>query len=400
MTLQQALIVGASHAGAQLAASLRQEGWAGEIVLIGEESALPYQRPPLSKAYLAGKSTLDELAIRSAEFYAKQGIRLLDATVAAIDRSAGHVILNNGDALPYDKLALCTGARPRRLPTPGAELAGVYYLRTAADVEMIRKTAIAGRRAVIVGGGYIGLETAASLRALGLEVTVLEATGRVLERVTAPEVSAFFDRIHREEGVNIRTGALVEALFGDGRVREVVLASGESIPTDLVIVGIGVEPNTELAAAAGLVVDNGIEIDDHARTSDPDIVAAGDCAIHVMARYGRRIRLESVPSAGEQAKVAAATICGKSKKIAALPWFWSDQYDLKLQIAGLNTGYDEVVLSGDPTRDRDFSCFYLRAGELIAADCIKRPRDFMFSKRVITQQLRIDRAELVLAGSA
>jgi 3-phenylpropionate/trans-cinnamate dioxygenase ferredoxin reductase subunit len=400
MTLERTLIVGASHAGAQLAASLRQEGWTGEIVLIGDESALPYQRPPLSKAYLAGKCTVDELAIRNAEFYTKQRIQLLDATVEAIDRSAGHLSLNTGDALPYDKLALCTGARPRRLPTPGADLAGVFYLRTAADVEMIREATSPGSRAVIVGGGYIGLETAASLRALGLEVTVIEATERVLERVTAPEVSAFFDRIHREEGVNIRTGALVKALSGDGRIREVILAGGESIPADLVIVGIGVEPNTELAAAAGLVVDNGVVIDDQARTSDPAIVAAGDCASHDMARYGRRIRLESVPSAAEQAKVAAATVCGKSKKISALPWFWSDQYDLKLQIAGLNTGYDEVILSGDPTRDRDFTCFYLRAGELIAADCINRPRDFMVSKRIITQQLPIDRSELVLAGSA
>ncbi|WP_280255457.1 NAD(P)/FAD-dependent oxidoreductase [Nocardia wallacei] len=400
MSLQRALIVGSGHAGAQLAASLRQEGWTGEIVLIGEESALPYQRPPLSKAYLAGKTTLDELAIRSAEFYAKQRIQPLHATVEAIDRSAGHLALSTGDALPYDKLALCTGARPRRLSAPGADLAGVYYLRTAADVEMIREATSAGHRAVIVGGGYIGLETAASLRALGLEVTVLEATERVLQRVTAPQVSAFFDRIHRENGVNIRTGALVAALSGDSRVREVVLVGGQSIPADLVIVGIGVEPNTELAAAAGLVVDNGVVIDDQTRTSDADIVAAGDCASHNMARYGRRIRLESVPSAGEQAKVAAATVCGKPKKIAALPWFWSDQYNLKLQIAGLNTGYDEVVLSGDPTRDRDFTCFYLRAGELIAADCINRPRDFMFSKRVITQQLPIDRAELVLSGSA
>jgi 3-phenylpropionate/trans-cinnamate dioxygenase ferredoxin reductase subunit len=400
MTLERTLIVGASHAGAQLAASLRQEGWTGEIVLIGEESALPYQRPPLSKAYLAGKCTLEELAIRSAEFYTKQRIQLLDARVEAIDRAVGRLSLSTGDALPYDKLALCTGARPRRLPTPGADLAGVFYLRTAADVEMIREATSPGGRAVIVGGGYIGLETAASLRALGLEVTVLEATERVLERVTAPEVSAFFDRIHREEGVNIRTGALVEALSGDGRIREVILASGESIPADLVIVGIGVQPNTELAAAAGLAVDNGVVIDDQARTSDPDIVAAGDCASHDMARYGRRIRLESVPSAVEQAKVAAATVCGKSKKISALPWFWSDQYDLKLQIAGLNTGYDEVILSGDPTRDRDFTCFYLRAGELIAADCINRPRDFMASKRIITQQLPIDRSELVLAGTA
>ncbi|ORA77876.1 MULTISPECIES: NAD(P)/FAD-dependent oxidoreductase [Mycobacteriaceae] len=400
MTLERTLIVGASHAGAQLAASLRQEGWTGEIVLIGDEAALPYQRPPLSKAYLAGKCTVDELAIRNAEFYTKQRIQLLDATVEAIDRSAGQLSLNTGDALPYDKLALCTGARPRRLPTPGADLAGVFYLRTAADVEMIREATSPGSRAVIVGGGYIGLETAASLRALGLEVTVIEATERVLERVTAPEVSAFFDRIHREEGVNIRTGALVKALSGDGRIREVILAGGESIPADLVIVGIGVEPNTELAAAAGLVVDNGVVIDDQARTSDPAIVAAGDCASHDMARYGRRIRLESVPSAAEQAKVAAATVCGKSKKISALPWFWSDQYDLKLQIAGLNTGYDEVILSGDPTRDRDFTCFYLRAGELIAADCINRPRDFMVSKRIITQQLPIGRSELVLAGSA
>ena len=400
MTSPRVVIVGASHAGTQLAASLRQEGWTGEILLIGEESTLPYQRPPLSKAYLAGKSTLDELAIRSADFYTKQGIQLLDATVEAIHRSTGHLSLSTGDELPYDKLALCTGAHPRLLSTPGADLPKVCYLRTATDVEMIREAANAGSRAVIIGGGYIGLETAASLRALGLEVTVLEAAERVLERVTAPDVSAFFERIHREEGVIIRTGALVEALAGDSRVREVVLASGESIPADLVIVGIGVEPNTELAAAAGLAVDNGVAIDDQARTSDPNILAAGDCASHKMGRYGRRIRLESVPSAGEQAKVAAATICGKSKEIAALPWFWSDQYDLKLQIAGLNTGHDEVVLSGDPTRDRDFTCLYLRAGQLIAADCINRPRDFMSSKRAIAQQLPIDPAELMLAGSA
>ena len=397
---QRALVVGASHAGAQLAASLRQDGWSGEIVLIGEEPTVPYQRPPLSKAYLAGKTTLDEITIRSADFYSKQRIQLLNAHVEAIDRSAGHIVMSTGDTLTYDKLALCTGARPRQLRVPGAELAGVHYLRTAADVEKIRTSATPGRRVVIVGGGYIGLETAASLRALDLDVTVLEATTRVLERVTAPDVSTFFERIHREEGIDIRTCAKVAALVGDDCVREVLLSTGESIPADLVIVGIGVEPRTELADAAGLVVDNGIVIDDHARTEDPDIVAAGDCTSHDIARYGRRIRMESVSSAGEQAKVAASTICGKSRKIEALPWFWSDQYDLKLQIAGLNTGYDEVVLSGDPTRDRDFSCFYLRGGELLAADCINRPRDFMFSKRAITQQLPVDRAELMLGGLA
>ena len=400
MTSQRALIIGASHAGAQLAASLRQDGWSGEIVLIGEEPTVPYQRPPLSKAYLAGKTTLDEITIRSSDFYSKQRIQLLNAHVEAIDRSAGHIVMSTGDTLTYDKLALCTGARPRQLRVPGADRAGVHYLRTAADVELIRTSAAPGRRVVIVGGGYIGLETAASLRALDLDVTVLEATTRVLERVTAPDVSTFFERIHREEGIDIRTCAKVAALVGDDCVREVLLSTGESIPADLVIVGIGVEPRTELADAAGLVVDNGIVIDDHARTEDPDIVAAGDCTSHDIARYGCRIRMESVSSAGEQAKVAASTVCGKSRKIEALPWFWSDQYDLKLQIAGLNTGYDEVVLSGDPTRDRDFSCFYLRGGELLAADCINRPRDFMFSKRAITQQLPVDRAELMLGGLA
>lgn len=398
MTSERAVVVGASHAGAQLAGNLRRDGWAGEIVLIGDEGKLPYHRPPLSKAYLAGKSGLDELLIRGADFYAKQNIQLVDATVDAIERSVGRVRLNTGETVEYTKLALCIGARARRLPTPGADLRGIHYLRTAADVASIRAAAVPGRRVVIVGGGYIGLETAASLCSLGMEVTVLEAMDRVLERVTAPEVSAFFTRIHRDEGVDIRTEVLVEAFTGNGNVREVVLADGALLPADVVIVGVGVVPNTELASAAGLSVDNGIAIDDQARTSDPDIVAAGDCTSHVMARYGSRIRLESVPSAGEQAKIAAATICGKYSTIAALPWFWSDQYDLKLQIAGLNTGYDEVVLSGDPSRDREFSCFYFRGGELIAADCVNRPRDFMFTKRAITKSLPVDRADL-LAGA-
>jgi 3-phenylpropionate/trans-cinnamate dioxygenase ferredoxin reductase subunit len=395
----RAVIVGASHAGAQLAAALRQEKWGGEVVLIGDESATPYQRPPLSKAYLSGKSTLDELAIRHRDFYAKQNIDVRDATVLSIDRSARRLRLAGGGVVNYDKLALCTGSRPRKLSVPGAQLGGVHYLRTFADVEAIREAAVPGRRAVIVGGGYIGLETAASLRTLGLDVVVLEAASRVLERVTAPQVSAFFTRVHLDEGVEIRTGALVEAMTGDTRVRGVVLADGDTIPADFVIVGIGVEPNTDLAAAAGLAVDDGVLIDDQARTSDPDIVAAGDCTSHHMPRYARRIRLESVPSAGEQAKVAAATMCGKDKAITALPWFWSDQYDLKLQIAGLNTGYDDVVISGDPDRGREFSCFYLRGGQLLAADCINRPRDFMYSKRAIAQGTPFDRHQLVGAST-
>ena len=390
MSSGRAVVVGASHAGAQLVTSLRQGGWSGEIVLVGDEPVLPYQRPPLSKAYLAGKLSLKELAIRSEDFYLKQDIKRVAATVEEIDRSAGELVLGTGERLAYDALALCTGARPRRLAAKGADLDGVHYLRRSSDVEGIREDAIPGRNAVIVGGGYIGLETAASLRALGLHVTVLEAADRFLERVTAPEVSAFFTRIHQSEGVDVRTNALVEALVGDSRVREVVLANGDSVVADLVIVGIGIEPTTELAEKAGLVVDDGILIDAHARTSDPTIVAAGDCTSQDMPRYGRRIRLESVPSAVEQAKVAAATVCGKDKEIAALPWFWSDQYDLKLTIAGLNTGYDDIVLNGDPTRDRDFTCYYLRGGELLAADCVNRSRDFVTSKRMIAQGDRVD----------
>lgn len=385
MTAGRAVVIGASHAGAQLAASLRQEKWAGEIVLIGDESALPYHRPPLSKAYLAGKHTLHELAIRSADFYEKQQIQLLDQTVTSVDPSTRNLMLSNGEPMAYDELALCTGARPRRLDMTGADLPGIYYLRTARDVEAIRTAAATVDRAVIIGGGYIGLEVAASLRALGLDVVLLEAAERVLQRVTAYEMSRFFTRIHREEGVDVRTGVEVKEFSGDHQVREVILADGESIRADMVIIGVGVEPNTDLALAAGLIVEDGVLIDAHARTSDPHITAAGDCTCQDTVRYGRRIRLESVPSATEQAKVAAASMCGKSKEISALPWFWSDQYDLKLQIAGLNTGYDEIVLDGDPAHDRDFTCYYLREGELIAADCVNRPRDFMAAKRDITQ---------------
>ncbi len=387
-------MVGASHAGVQVAASLRQEGWDGEVVVIGDEAALPYHRPPLSKAYLLGRSSREELAIRKTEFYAKQEIRLVRATVNRIDREAGCVVTSEGETLAYDGLALCTGGRARRLSLPGSDLPGIHYLRVFADVEAIRESAVPGRHAVIIGGGYIGLETAASLRALGLEVTVLEAAERVLERVTAPEVSAFYERVHREAGVVIRSRALVESLVGDLRVREAILAGGERIPADLVIVGVGLVPSVELAVDAGLEVEDGIVIDDHARTSDARIVAAGDCASHRMARYDRVVRLESVPSAAEQAKTAAATLCGRERPIASLPWFWSDQYDLKLQIAGLNTGYDEVVINGDPASDRDFSCYYLQRGRLIAADCVNRPRDFVWAKQALGKGLEVDREQL------
>ncbi|CAB4753617.1 unannotated protein [freshwater metagenome] len=388
------VIVGASHASAQLCASLRQDGWTGEILLIGDEPSLPYQRPPLSKTYLAGATTLEGLLIRKPDFYEKQRVDFRQGLVASIDRSAHDVVLDDGERIGYDKLVLCLGARPRRLSVPGADLRGVHYLRDVRDLDGIRQDLPGVTRTVLVGAGYIGLETAAALRGLGVHVTVLEVADRVLQRVTAPAVSAFYDRIHREEGVDLRLGVGLESLSGDDRVQQVHLSDGSTLAADLVIAGIGVEANTDLAAAAGLDVANGICIDAGGRTADPDIFAAGDCAEYPDERYGRRLRLESVPSAVEQAKVAAASICGKERSISALPWFWSDQYDLKLQIAGLNFGFDEVVLRGDPEVGRDFTCFYLAKGQVVAADCVNRPQDFMFSKRAIVEGLSPDRGVL------
>lgn len=390
----RAVIVGGSHAGAQLCASLRQEGWDGDILLIGDEPGLPYHRPPLSKAYLSGQAELADLLIRSADFYEKQRIERRCARVDAIDRQARRLRLDDGSEIGYDKLALCTGARSRTLALPGAELDGVCYLRTATDVEAIKSRLEGVRHVAVIGGGYIGLEAAASLRALGVAVTVLESAERVLQRVTAQQVSDFYSRVHREEGVDLRTSVVITGLVGEDRVKAVLCANGELIAADLVIVGIGVQPNTELAAAAGLAVDNGILIDSGALTSDPDIVAVGDCANHFCPIYGRRVRLESVPNVSEQAKVAAATLCGKAREIKALPWFWSDQFDLKLQIAGLSHGHDDVVTRGDHRAGRGFSCFYFKQGRLIAADCINRPQEFLFSKKVITGNLDIRKDQL------
>ncbi len=388
------VIVGASHAGAQLCVSLRQNGWSGEILLIGDEPSLPYQRPPLSKAFLAGDTTLAGLLIRKPGFYEKEQIVFRQARVTGISRQAGTVSLDDGDTVGYDALVLCTGARPRRFDVPGADLDGVHCLRDAADIEAIRGSLATAGRAAVIGAGYIGLEAAASLRKLGAEVTVLEVADRVLARVTSPEISAFYERIHREEGVDLRLGVGVAALEGDGRVSAVRLADGDSVAAELVIVGVGVVPNVDLAQDAGLAVDNGIVIDEHGRTDDPNVFAAGDCATYVDARYDRRVRLECVSSAVEQAKVVAATICGKDTSISALPWFWSDQYDLKLQIAGLSTGYDEIVLRGDPATGRSFACFSFADGRLIAADCVNRAQEFMFAKRAIAEGLSPDRALL------
>ncbi|MFT5351342.1 MAG: 3-phenylpropionate/trans-cinnamate dioxygenase ferredoxin reductase subunit, partial [Gammaproteobacteria bacterium] len=277
---------------------------------------------------------------------------------------------------------------------PGNDLGGVYYLRDVNDVEQIKTKVAAGKKAVIVGGGYIGLETAAVLRKLGMEVCVLEMMDRVLQRVTAPEVSAFFDRIHSEEGVEIRCGVGVTALEGNVNIEKVICNDGSVFDADLVVIGVGIVPNVELAQAAGLEVTNGILVDEFARSSDKDIVAAGDCTFHHNVLYDRSIRLESVQNATDQARVAAMTLCGKEKAYDALPWFWSDQYDLKLQIAGLSQGYDEVIIRGDRENSRSFAAFYLKEGVVISVDAVNKAPEFMMGKRLISGKVKVDKARL------
>ncbi|GAB3315238.1 NAD(P)/FAD-dependent oxidoreductase [Haliea atlantica] len=393
------LIVGASHAGAQAAVALRQHGWEGPITVIGDEPHLPYHRPPLSKDFLDGRKHEEDILIRQADFYQKSEVHfLLGSRACAIHRDDKQLEMEAGETLDYDALILATGARARRLDIPGAELQGIHYLRTLEDVHHIRQFAASGKRAVIIGGGYIGLETAASLHKLGLEVTVLEALPRVLARVTAPEVSAFYTRIHEEAGVRIMTDTQVAAFQGSANVEGVLCQNGEQYPADLVVVGVGILPNTELAGEAGLTVDNGILVDAQCRTSDPDIFAAGDCAAHYSELYQRQIRLESVQNAFDQASVAAQTLCGKDACYQSLPWFWSDQYDLKLQICGLSQGYTRVILRGDPQHDRQLTVFYLAGERLLAIDAVNRPQDFLQGKRLLTAGVKVDPEQLADPG--
>ena len=372
MSEQHCVIIGGSHAAANLIAPLRNGGWDGRISLVTDESLPPYHRPPLSKDFLSGEKEAGQLLIRPADFYAKAQVEIVSGRRAlAIDRARRKISLDDGSELAYDKLALTTGARPRRLSIPGSDLDGVFYLRNLADAEAIRAHAAAGNSAVIIGGGYIGLETAASLRKIGMHVTVLEAMPRILQRVTAPEVSDFYTRVHREEGVTVTTEA------------QVALADGSTIGAEMVIIGVGVIPEMELAANAGLVVEDGIQVDEYARTSDPNIVAAGDCTWHFNPIYDRWLRLESVQNATEQARIAASTLNGELKPYAALPWFWSDQFDLKLQIAGLSEGYDRLVMRGDPSVGRSFSAFYFNEDRLLAVDAVNRPKEYMATRKAL-----------------
>jgi 3-phenylpropionate/trans-cinnamate dioxygenase ferredoxin reductase component len=378
------VVIGGGQAGAQALQSLRQGGYAGALTLVGDEPALPYQRPPLSKAYMKGEMTEERLYFRPAPWYQDQNIEVILSTPAkSIDRANRTVELAHGAHLDYDALIIATGSRPRVLPTKGATLHGVHDLRDLSDVERIRPNMISGRKMVIVGAGYIGLEAAAVARQMGLDVTVLEMAPRVLARVTSPVMSDFFETEHRAQGVQVLTGARLDHLDGDGdKVTAAILADGTRIDADIVLVGIGILPNEELARDAGIACNNGILVDRDARTSDPRVFAAGDCASRPLVHYGRSGRLESVHNAIEQGKLAAAAILGKPRPAEDCPWFWSDQYDLKLQIAGLSQDYDEIVVRGDP-KDRKFAAFYLRNGTLIAVDAINSPPEFLASKKLI-----------------
>jgi 3-phenylpropionate/trans-cinnamate dioxygenase ferredoxin reductase subunit len=389
---ERVVIVGAGQAGAQVAVSLRQLGFGGKITLLGEERQPPYQRPPLSKGYLSGDMPLERTWLRSEGYYAKHEIELrLGVRAERILRNERTVVCTDGGQIGYDALAICTGSQARRLAVPGVDLPGVFYLRTLADSDRIRAAVRRGASAVIIGGGYIGLEVAASMRKLGCAVTVIEALERVMNRVVAPPVSAFFAAEHAIHGVEVVTDAAVAGLEGDGRIERVVCADGRVFAADLAVIGIGAVPNDELAKEAGLEVENGVVVDAFGRTGDPAIFAAGDVTNHPNALFGRRLRLESVHNAMEQAKAVARAIVGQPQAYADVPWFWSDQYDLKLQIAGIGDPDDELILRGDPGA-RAFSCLHLRGGRLVAIDCVNRGADFLAAKKLIAERRPLDRA--------
>lgn len=385
MTSKHIVIVGGGQAAAQAAQTLRQNKFDGRITLVGEENLPPYQRPPLSKKYLAGELDRERLFLRPMGFYEKNGVTLrLGVRVEELVPEHRRVRLDDGGSLDYDGLMLATGSRVRRLDIPGSDLGGIHYVRNVADVDTITEAFRPGNRLVVVGAGYIGLEVAAVAATRGLKVTVLEAVDRVMARVVCPEVSQFYHDHHTRAGVDIRCGTMIEGFVGGAHVEAVAAADGERFPCDLSIVGIGIEPVVETAADAGLTCQNGIRVDEFARTDDDAIVAAGDCTNHPSRLYDERIRLESVQNAIDQAKIAALSLLGKNQPYATVPWFWSDQYDIKLQIAGLSRHHDQVVIRGDP-ETRSFAAFYLRGGSLLAVDAVNSPREFMLGKRLIMQ---------------
>jgi 3-phenylpropionate/trans-cinnamate dioxygenase ferredoxin reductase subunit len=383
MTNGTVLIVGAGHAGFQVAASLRQHGHSGRICLINDEAHLPYQRPPLSKAYLKGEGRPDSLMFRPDKFYRDQNIELIGDRAVSIERTARRLLLASGSSLDYGHLVLATGARNRLLDLPNANLKDVLYLRILDESEALRLRIGTARRVVVIGAGFIGLEFAATARAKGLEVDVVELGTRVMARAVTAEISEYFQARHTAAGIRIHLGVQATSIESEGGdVTGVSLSDGRHVPADLVVVGVGVLPNVELAAEAGLPVAAGIIVNEQLLTADPDISAIGDCALFASPRFGGSLRLESVQNATDHARCVAARLTGEAKTYDGLPWFWSDQGDDKLQIAGLTTGYDRVVVRGD-RQARSFSAFCYKSGELVGIESVNRAADHVFGRKIL-----------------
>ncbi|AQR74780.1 NAD(P)/FAD-dependent oxidoreductase [Sphingomonas sp. LM7] len=389
------LIVGAGHAGAQAAIALRQHKFAGSVALLGDEAELPYERPPLSKEYLAGDKPFERLLIRNAAFWDERQVTLLPGrTAIRVDPTRRELVTADGETIGYGSLIWAAGGKPRRLACAGGDLAGVHSVRTRADVDRMIAELPDVRRVAVIGGGYIGLEAAAVLAKLGRSVTVLEAQDRVLARVAGEPLSRFFEDEHRTHGVDLRMGVTVDAIVGDDRVTGVRLADGEVVPAEMAIVGIGIDPAVTPLLDAGAAGGNGVLVDAQCRTSLADVFAVGDCALHANRFAGARcIRLESVQNANDQATVAAKTILGIEAAYDAVPWFWSNQYDLKLQTVGISAGHDATVLRGDPA-NRSFSVIYLRAGRVIALDCVNATKDYVQGRKLVLEAAEIDSARL------
>ncbi len=387
---QRLVIVGAGQAAAQLVTSSRQLGFDGQITMLADEPHMPYQRPPLSKKYLTGEFERSRLFLKPDSFYTERGVEvLLGRRATALDADARTLRLDDDTKLPFDALAIATGAYPRRLSLPGDALPGIHYVRTLTDVDAIRADLHAARRVLIVGAGYIGLEVAASCAALGHSVKVLEAAPRILGRVVCDTTAGFFADLHAEHGVSIRCDAAISGFTGETRVDGVAMSDGTVEACDAVIIGIGVVPNTELALEAGLDCDNGISVDPQTRTRVPGIVALGDCTSHPHPLVGARVRLESVQNAIEQGKSAAATLFSEPRAFTDVPWFWSDQYDVKLQIAGLASNYDSTVVRGDPAA-KSFAVYYLDGRRVVAVDAIRAPREFILAKKLLAARAALD----------
>lgn len=390
--MSRVVIIGAGHAGGSAAALLRQYGFEGEIVLVGEEPLPPYQRPPLSKAWLKGDADGDSLALKAPEFYAEHNIDLrLGAEAISLNRAKKLVRLKCGEDIAYDTLIMATGSLARKLPIPGADHPGVLELRTAADADRVQSALTPGKRIIVVGGGYIGLEVAASARALGCEVVLVEREARVLARVASPPLSSFFERLHRERGVDIRTGVEVSGIE-DGR--SVRLGDGSLVEGDAVLIGVGAHACEALAVAARLKCNNGILVDGDARTvTDPNVFAIGDCAHRPLPLYGHSGRMESVPNALEQAKQAASAIAGRPAPAGEVPWFWSDQYEIKLQIAGLPYAVDRLIVRGDPAENH-FAVFHMSGDLIQAVEAVNAPQEFMGGKLLIGRRAPVDPGKL------